>query len=142
MTLLEARFDFTRCVGRLLALADSQGFSTVLDEAKRGPIQARWNADHCRVLVGGKRCEKAATDEIHLHNGHAFKAIGISDSCHGYGLAVDLLLFSGGAISNDRLHYAVLGNYWKTLHPLARWGGDFKGFPDLGHYSFEWQRHQ
>ena len=68
-----------------------------------------------------------------------FKPIGIAKSVHCNGLAVDLYIIEDGEISNERAGYEALGAYWKSLHPLARWGGDFEGFPDLGHFSFEWE---
>ena len=34
-----------------------------------------------------------------------------------------------------------VGSLWKSCHPLARWGGDFK-LRDLNHFSFEWNGKQ
>jgi len=59
-------------------------------------------------------------------------------STHVYRLAQDLNLFINGVYQRDSESHRPLGEYWKTLHPLARWGGDFTR-PDGNHYSFEWQ---
>lgn len=56
-------------------------------------------------------------------------------SAHKSRLAVDLNLFENGVYLQKTEHHKTLGDYWKTLHPLARWGGDFQ---DGNHYSFEY----
>ncbi len=137
MKLLEARIDFTRCLTDLMEFGVGGGRDLMIAETVRDPMTALWNSQHCRVVVGKGRCEK--TRDEHPPTGHQFKAIGIAKSVHCVGLAVDLYIITDGKIDNDQSKYAVLGNYWKSLHPLARWGGDFEGFPDLGHFSFEWE---
>jgi hypothetical protein len=47
---------------------------------------------------------------------------------------VDLNLFIDGKYMTDSASYKPLGDYWKTLDPLCRWGGDFKR-PDGNHFS-------
>lgn len=68
---------------------------------------------------------------------------GISNSLHLKRLAIDLNLFVDKSLESDEDFYAVdseahrpIGEYWKTLHPLCRWGGDFAK-PDGNHYSME-----
>lgn len=56
-------------------------------------------------------------------------------SLHYSGLAKDLNLYRGGQYLIHSDDYRPLGEYWKSLHPLARWGGDFPG--DGNHFSFE-----
>lgn len=138
MKLIEARIAFTECLGELLDYATKErGFDLIIDETKRTQQSATWNATHCRVMVNGKRCERLKPDPVHAD--HAFKAIGIARSVHISGLAADLYIIEDDQICNDRAEYAVLGDFWKGLHELSRWGGDFKGFADLGHFSFEWE---
>lgn len=55
-------------------------------------------------------------------------------SCHYIRLAADLNLFKDGKFLDKTEDHAWLGAYWKTLHPLCRWGG---GFGDGNHYSIE-----
>lgn len=59
---------------------------------------------------------------------------GISHSLHLDGLAIDLLLYINGIYQTDSTKYKELGEYWKSLHPLNRWGGDFAK-PDGNHFS-------
>lgn len=142
MTLSAARIVFTRALGKLLVEADRLGIEVAIDETKRHPLVADWNASHCRVYSGGRRCELAANAVIHregTEGRHAFLPIGIRFSTHRDALAADLILYIAGQPSSARVHFEPLGAYWKGLHPMLRWGGDFTGFPDLGHFSHEWQ---
>jgi hypothetical protein len=41
-----------------------------------------------------------------------------------------------GTVTWDIEEYRAAGEKWKTMHPLARWGGDFKR-KDAVHFSFE-----
>jgi len=99
MTLSEKQQEFTRCVGRLIAFADSLGLGLTFGDAYA-------QAGH---MVG---------------------------SCHYSRLAVDFNLFIDGRYRPDSEAHRPLGEHWKALHPLARWGGDFKR-NDGNHYSFE-----
>lgn len=120
MTLTEKRILFTTLLGRLLVWASDLGLLVAVDEVKRGKQQAQWNAQH---------------------------GLGIADSVHLVGLAADLLGYrkQDGALlyisdGSDPI-YAALGKRWKTLHALARWGGDFTR-PDPGHVSLEHEGRQ
>lgn len=63
----------------------------------------------------------------------------MANSNHYKGLAKDLIRYSEtGEYLTHVDDYRALGEKWKTLHPLARWGGDFVGAWDSGHFSFEW----
>ena len=109
MTLGEKQRAFTLCVGKLIEFAYSQGYELTLGDAYRDPRLAALNAQ---------------------------QGIGIAKSLHCYRLAIDFNLFKDGVFLPDSVAHTPIGVYWKTLHPLARWGGDFKK-PDGGHYSFE-----
>jgi hypothetical protein len=61
-------------------------------------------------------------------------------SNHYIGLAKDFILYSDeGEYLTHCDHYRPLGEKWKILNSLARWGGDFQGKNegDGGHMSFE-----
>jgi len=60
---------------------------------------------------------------------------GIRDSLHCERLAVDLNLFQDGNYLMHTEQYRALGEWWKTLGPAYRWGGDFKSRPDGNHFS-------
>lgn len=73
---------------------------------------------------------------------NATSGAGIAKSLHIQKLAVDLNLFKDGHFLQNSEDHAPLGAFWKGLHPLCRWGGDFKDKlgrpkPDGNHYSIE-----
>jgi hypothetical protein len=61
---------------------------------------------------------------------------GISNSNHLIKLAIDLNLFINGAYQHNSTAYKPLGDKWKSMHDLCRWGGDFQPRPDGNHFSF------
>jgi hypothetical protein len=61
-------------------------------------------------------------------------------SLHYDGLAVDINLFDAdGKYLTDTADYKQFGDFWKSLHPDCRWGGDFRGNPDGNHFSLTYQ---
>jgi hypothetical protein len=67
--------------------------------------------------------------------GDVFATTGhMADSLHGKRLAADLNLFKDGKYLETTEAHKPLGEVWKRMHPLCRWGGDFKN-PDGNHYS-------
>lgn len=111
MTLGEQQRLFPPLVAKLIQFAYEQGYELTFSEAYRTPQQAAFNAK-----VGS----------------------GISNSLHIKRLAIDLNLFKDGDYLTDSEAYRELGDYWKTLHPDAAWGGDFSK-PDGNHFSLAWQ---
>jgi len=75
------------------------GYALTLGEAYRTPEQAQIDAQ---------------------------KGTGIVDSLHCKRLALDFNLFHNGLYLAQTDDYKQFGEYWKSLHPLNRWGGDFK----------------
>lgn len=111
MTLGEAQRDFTLAISALIAFAYDSGYELTFGEAYRTPEQAILNAA---------------------------KGSGIINSVHTKRLAVDFNLFRHGVFLSDSEDHKPLGEKWKSLHELARWGGDFTT-RDGNHYSFEWE---
>lgn len=62
---------------------------------------------------------------------------GIPDSLHQLGLAIDLDLYKDGEYQRDSEAHRPFGAFWKSLHTMNRWGGDFRPTPDGNHYSME-----
>lgn len=59
----------------------------------------------------------------------------LATGCHPMGLAADILLYSPQMdYLTDSSDYKQFGDYWKLLHPLFRFGGDFSN-PDGNHFS-------
>lgn len=116
MTLGEKQRLFTRLVADLIVWAYDNDYELSFSEAYRTPEQAAINARR------GK---------------------GIINSLHTKRLAVDLNLFVDITPGGDEDVYATqseayraLGDKWKAMHPLARWGGDFYR-ADGNHFSLE-----
>lgn len=107
LTLHQKQVLFAGLVPKLIEWAFTNGYEVVFGEVLRTQAQA---------------------------NANAAAGIGITHSLHLLRLAVDLMLFKDGAYLTDSADYKPLGDYWKTLHPLCRWGGDFSK-PDGDHFS-------
>lgn len=107
LSLRQARCEFTRLVARLIDKAILLGKVPALDE-------------------GMERLTPKDPTSDHMKN-----------SCHHVGLALDLILYDqAGNYLTKTEDYRRLGEWWETLHPLARWGGRFN---DGNHFSFEWE---
>jgi len=109
MTLGEKQRRFTELVARLITWCYENGYELTFGECYRTPEQAALNAS---------------------------KGSGISNSLHIKRLAIDLQLFIDGQYQTISDAYKPMGDYWKTLDPEARWGGDFTK-PDGNHFSLE-----
>jgi len=107
MKLSEKRILFSRLISELVLWASARGLDLAYDQVKRTQVEAAANA-------------KAGT--------------GIKNSLHLIGLAADLNLYVRGEYQSTTAAHKVIGEQWKTMHPLARWGGDFN---DGNHYSLE-----
>ncbi len=95
----------------------------------------------------------AEQQEIKLTFGHAYRSPeeqkrlyqeGKSktlNSNHNRRLAVDFNYFINGRLTYDWHKIKILGDYWESLHPLNRWGGDWNkndikdGFIDVPHFE-------
>lgn len=110
MKLREKQSLFAKLLPRLIDYAYSLGYELTLGEAWRSEEQAKWYADRKK---------------------------GTMNSLHIIRLAIDLNLFKSGVFLDSSEAHRQLGEYWKSLHPLCRWGGDFKPKPDGNHYSLE-----
>lgn len=118
MTLGEQQRRFCELIGILIRWAYEQGYELSFGEAYRTPEQAALNAK---------------------------SGAGIANSLHTKRLAIDLNLYLDTTAEGDEdiyqtdsKAYRLLGEFWKRLHPLCRWGGDFSK-PDGNHFSMEWQ---
>lgn len=65
--------------------------------------------------------------DVTARDGHKKK------SFHYKGLAADINLFYHGKYLTLTRDHEQFGAFWKSLHPLCTWGGDFG---DGNHYSF------
>ena len=107
MTLREQQSLFVRLTGLLIEWCYQNGYELTFSEAYRSPQEAALNAKSGAGIAASLHCER---------------------------LAIDLNLFKDGVLLESVADYKPLGNYWKTLSELARWGGDFSS-PDADHFS-------
>ena len=111
MTLHEKQVLFTKNVAALIDYVAANQHTLTFGEAYRTPEQAALNAQH---------------------------GIGIAHSLHTERLAVDMNLFDGGGkYLSEKSDYELFGKYWKSLHPLNRWGGDFEHLVDSNHFEMQ-----
>ncbi len=109
MTLGEKQRLFVKIFAQFVLWCYDNGYELTDGEAYRTPEQAALNAQ---------------------------KSIGIINSLHTKRLARDINLFINSEWQTTSEAYKPLGEKWKTMHELARWGGDFSK-PDGNHFSFE-----
>ena len=107
MTLREQQSLFVQLIGLFIEWVYAQGYELTFSEAWRSP-------------------EEAAVQ--------ATKGAGVTQSLHTERLAIDLNLFKDGQLLTTADQYRPLGEQWKSMHPLARWGGDFARV-DADHFS-------
>lgn len=92
----------------LVLKAVELGYTVTGGELWRTPEQQQWNHDH---------------------------GTGITHSLHGERLAIDLNFFKDGVQIKDGSKLKDVGDWWKSLGPNYRWGGDFTHRPDGNHFS-------
>jgi len=75
---------------------------------------------------------------------NAAKGSGIVNTLHTKRLALDINLFLDLSLESDEdvyqpdsEAYRPLGEKWKSMHPMNRWGGDFRPRQDGNHFSME-----
>ena len=100
-----------KLTGQLIEYIYAQGYELTWGEAYRTPQQAQWDAANHTGIVDSVHCDR---------------------------LAVDLQLFKNGVYLTNATDYAFAGEFWKSLDPSCRWGGDFTTV-DADHFSITWQ---
>jgi hypothetical protein len=113
MQLSEAQRIFAFNLGRFIIEAYKAGFEFSMGEVLRTEEQHQLN-----LKAGRSRAAR---------------------SLHQDKLAFDVNLMktptSGYGYIPDSAQYKPLGDIWKRLHPLNRWGGDFRNFVDGNHFE-------
>jgi hypothetical protein len=57
------------------------------------------------------------------------------NSMHLQRLAIDLNVFKDNFLITDKETLKPLGDYWQSLSPKNRWGGNFTSLVDTPHYE-------
>ena len=117
MTLGQRQENFAGNLSKLIAFIYNAGYSTRVGEVWRTQEMAQMYAKRGIGIVGSQHCKK---------------------------LAADLNLFKDGAFLTDTTHHKPFGEYWMTLNPENRWGGDWdmdhlteEGEDDGNHYEMK-----
>ncbi|HBH13809.1 MAG TPA: hypothetical protein DDX29_11980 [Clostridiales bacterium] len=109
--LLHEQQLFAKNIARLIIYLNTKGYEVTFGEAQRTQEQA----------------------ELYARQGKGSKY-----SNHIIRLAIDLMLFRGDIYLKSCADYQIAGDFWKSLHSLNRWGGDFKS-KDGNHFSMLYQ---
>jgi hypothetical protein len=115
MSLSDKQQIFTENVGKLIDYAYENGIGLTFGEAYRTRAQ----------------------QQIYVNQGKS-KTM---NSKHLRRLAVDFNFFIDGNLTYDFEDVKCLGDYWESLHPSNRWGGDWNnneiadGFIDTPHFE-------
>lgn len=100
-----------QCIAKTVTWCEANGYTLSGGELWRTPEQAALNAA---------------------------SGAGIVNSLHLQRLAIDLNVFKDGVMAQTVDDFRPVGEYWKSLDPLCRWGGDFTTRPDADHFSITW----
>lgn len=116
MKLSDHQFEFLKDVAKLIEFAVKQGMKVTGGELYRPQLMQ----DH--YFDTGKSKTK--------------------NSYHSKRLAIDLNFFYEGRLTYEFEKILKIGNYWESLNPLNRWGGDWNGndlnddnFVDTPHFE-------
>ncbi len=87
--------------------------------------------DHGLTVTAGEMYRTPEQQEIYLKTGRS-KTM---NSQHLKRLAVDLNFFRGGKLLGTRADLKAIGEYWESLNPKNKWGGNFNNFVDCPHFE-------
>ena len=108
MSLFDEQQAFLKQVPVLINKAFELGFQVTAGEMLRTPEQQQ-------LYVNSGRSKT-------MHSNHLIKC------------AIDLNLFVAGVFAN-KVQLQDLGNFWESLDPKNRWGGNFSTIVDTPHFE-------
>lgn len=82
------------------------------------------------LVTGGELWRTEAQQKIYVDSGLS-KTM---QSNHLRRLAIDINFFVAGQLATVG-QIRPLGDYWQSLHPANRWGGNYKKFLDAPHFE-------
>ncbi len=109
MSLIYEQHAFLQDVARLVIFADQAGF----------------------IVTGGELWRTPEQQSIYVKTGRS-KTMA---SNHLRRLAIDLNFLKDGKLVWDVSAIKPVGDYWESLHPKNRWGGNWKNFKDVPHFE-------
>ena len=109
MSRVDEQWEFLKDVASLIGMAEKLGIT----------------------LTGGELYRTIEQQAIYLKGGKSKTA----KSKHLERLAIDFNFFVGGKLTYDKKTIQPLGDFWESLNPANRWGGNFKSFNDSPHFE-------
>lgn len=82
-------------------------------------------------VTGGELQRTPEQQSIYVRTGRS-KTM---DSNHLRKCAIDLNFIQNERLVYDRTKLQPIGDYWESLHPNNRWGGNWKSFKDMPHFE-------
>ena len=126
MRLSEYQRIFTKNIGCLIECAYNNDIELTMGDSYRGQSQVILNYFGYKVVNDSREGVKLVKSR---------KVSNTLKSNHSRRLAQDFNFFINGKLTYDKHKLAVLGEYWESLHPLNRWGGNFKSITDTPHFE-------
>jgi len=83
------------------------------------------------VVTGGELWRTPEQQQVYVKTGRS-KTM---KSNHLRRLAIDLNFFKDGKLVATKSELAALGEFWESLNPGNRWGGNFKSLVDTPHFE-------
>lgn len=103
--------------------------------------QAAFLLDVCKLIqratelgftvTGGELARTIEQQEIYVKSGRS-KTM---NSIHLKRCAIDLNFFQDNKLTYDTGVLKPIGDYWESLHPKNKWGGNWKSFKDVPHFQ-------
>jgi len=107
--LSDQQWEFLKDVSKLIEYAEDMGYKITAGEMYRTKEQ----------------------QNIYIMTGRSWTW----NSKHLKRLAFDINLYKNGRYTTKTDDYRDLGEYWKSLNPRNRWGGDWRKTPDPYHFE-------
>lgn len=83
------------------------------------------------IITGGELWRTPEQQKIYVGTGRSKTML----SKHLDRLAIDLNFFKNGAIVSDKASLQQIGDWWESISPKNRWGGNFKSILDCPHFE-------
>lgn len=124
--MVKTQWIFTKNIARLIKYIESVGYVATFGEAYRTIDQQMlyfygWHVDIADDRIGFLKGKKLSWT---------------MNSNHRKRLAIDLNFFIDGKLTYDKDDLQIIGDFWESLHPKNRWGGNWKT-PDTPHFEMQ-----
>ena len=109
MSLVNEQWEFLKDLAKLILFAEANGF----------------------ILTGGELARPIEMQKLYLATNRSTTM----NSLHLKRLAQDYNIFKDGKLTYDISTVKILGDYWESLNPKNKWGGNWHNFKDVPHFQ-------